>query len=107
MHDCGQIWYLDRMLAFVVILIVIGLIAGLVARLLLPGRDNIGILGTIAVGVIGSFVGGFLWELVEYHTVETHSFRAAGLVGSIVGAFVVLLLMRVTGLEHGRRRRRF
>ncbi len=95
------------MLAFVVILLVIGLIAGLVARLLLPGRDNIGILGTIAVGVVGSFVGGFLWDLVEYHTVETHSFRAAGVLGSIVGAFVVLLLMRVTGLERGHRRRRY
>jgi uncharacterized membrane protein YeaQ/YmgE (transglycosylase-associated protein family) len=95
------------MLAFVVILLVIGLIAGLIARLLLPGRDNIGILGTIAVGVIGSFVGGFLWELVEYHTVETHTFRAAGFLGSIVGAFVVLLLMRVTGLERGHRRRRY
>ncbi len=95
------------MLAFVVILLVIGLIAGLVARLLLPGRDNIGILGTIAVGVVGSFVGGFLWDLVEYHTVETHTFRAAGVLGSIVGAFVVLLLMRVTGLERGHRRRRY
>ncbi len=95
------------MLAFVVILLVIGLIAGLIARLLLPGRDNIGILGTIAVGVIGSFAGGFLWELVKYHTVETHTFRAAGLLGSIVGAFVVLLLMRVSGLERGHRRRRY
>jgi uncharacterized membrane protein YeaQ/YmgE (transglycosylase-associated protein family) len=95
------------MLAFIVILLVIGLIAGLVARLLLPGRDNIGILGTIAVGVIGSFVGGFLWELVEYRTVETHTFHTAGLVGSIVGAFVVLLLIRVTGLERGHRRRRY
>jgi uncharacterized membrane protein YeaQ/YmgE (transglycosylase-associated protein family) len=95
------------MLAFVIILLVIGLIAGLVARLLLPGRDNIGILGTIAIGVVGSFVGGFLWELVEYHTVETHAFKSAGLVGSIVGAFVVLLLMRVTGLERGHRRRRY
>jgi uncharacterized membrane protein YeaQ/YmgE (transglycosylase-associated protein family) len=95
------------MLAFVVILIVIGLIAGLVARLLLPGRDNIGILGTIAVGVIGSFVGGFLWELVEFHTVETHTLRTTGLLGSVVGAFVVLLLLRATGLERGRRRRRY
>jgi uncharacterized membrane protein YeaQ/YmgE (transglycosylase-associated protein family) len=95
------------MLAFIVILVVIGLIAGLVARLLLPGRDNIGILGTIAVGIVGSFVGGFLWELVEYRTVETHEFRAAGLLGSIVGAIVVLLLMRVSGLERGHRRRRY
>ena len=95
------------MVAFIVVLLVIGLIAGLVARLLLPGRDSIGILGTIAVGIIGSFVGGFLWELVEFHTVETHHFRSVGILGSIVGAFVVLLLLRVTGLERGHRRRRY
>ena len=95
------------MVAFIIVLLVIGLIAGLVARLLLPGRDSIGILGTIAVGIIGSFVGGFLWELVEFHTVETHHFRSVGILGSIVGAFVVLLLLRVTGLERGHRRRRY
>jgi uncharacterized membrane protein YeaQ/YmgE (transglycosylase-associated protein family) len=95
------------MLAFIVVLLVIGLIAGLIARLLLPGRDKIGILGTIAVGVIGSFVGGFLWELVEFHTIETHKFRTVGILGSIVGAFVVLLLLRVTGMERGHRRRRW
>jgi uncharacterized membrane protein YeaQ/YmgE (transglycosylase-associated protein family) len=94
------------MLEFIVVLIVIGLIAGLVARLLLPGRDNIGLLGTILVGIVGSFVGGFLWELVEFHTIETHQFRTVGILGSIVGAFVVLLFMRATGLERGRRRRR-
>ena len=93
------------MVAYIVVLIVIGLIAGLIARLLLPGRDNIGLLGTIAVGIIGSFVGGFVWELVEYHTIETSHFHSAGLLGSIVGAFIVLLFLRVTGLERGRRRR--
>jgi len=94
------------MLSFIVILIVIGLIAGLIARLLLPGRDNIGLIGTILLGIVGSFVGGFLWELVEYHTIETHHFRATGILGSIVGAIVVLLLLRVSGLERGHRRRR-
>ncbi|HXW43788.1 MAG TPA: GlsB/YeaQ/YmgE family stress response membrane protein [Streptosporangiaceae bacterium] len=93
------------MLSFIVILIVIGLIAGLIARLLLPGRDNIGLIGTILLGIVGSFVGGFLWELVEYHTIETHHFRSMGILGSIVGAFIVLLLLRVTGLEPRRRRR--
>ena len=47
------------MLAFIVILLIIGLIAGAIARLLLPGRDPIGLLGTIVVGVIGSFLGSF------------------------------------------------
>jgi uncharacterized membrane protein YeaQ/YmgE (transglycosylase-associated protein family) len=95
------------MLAFIVVLIVVGLIAGLVARLVVPGRDNIGLLGTILVGIVGSFVGGFLWELVEYHTIETHNFQGVGIIGSIIGAIVVLLIMRATGMERGRSRRRF
>jgi uncharacterized membrane protein YeaQ/YmgE (transglycosylase-associated protein family) len=96
------------MLEFVVVLIVIGLIVGLVARLLVPGRDNIGILGTILLGIVGSFVGGFLWELVEFHHIETSHFQTVGILGSIIGAVVVLLLLRLTGLERrGARRRRW
>jgi uncharacterized membrane protein YeaQ/YmgE (transglycosylase-associated protein family) len=94
------------MVVFIVVLLVIGLIVGLIARLLVPGRDNIGLLGTILLGIVGSFVGGFLWELVEYHHIETDHFRASGFLGSIVGAIVLLLLLRLTGLEPGRRRRR-
>ena len=97
-----------RMLEFVVVLIIIGLIVGLIARLLVPGRDNIGILGTILLGIVGSFVGGFLWELVEFHHIETHHFQTVGFIGSVIGAVVVLLLLRLTGLEHrGARRRRW
>jgi uncharacterized membrane protein YeaQ/YmgE (transglycosylase-associated protein family) len=94
------------MLTFIVVLIVVGLIVGLVARLLVPGRDNIGLLGTILLGIVGSFVGGFLWELVEFHHIETNHFQTVGLIGSIIGAVVVLLILRVTGLERGRSRRR-
>jgi uncharacterized membrane protein YeaQ/YmgE (transglycosylase-associated protein family) len=94
------------MLEFIVVLIIVGLIVGLLARLLVPGRDNIGLLGTILLGIVGSFVGGFLWELVEYHRIETHHFRTVGIIGSIIGAIVVLLLLRVSGAERGRSRRR-
>jgi uncharacterized membrane protein YeaQ/YmgE (transglycosylase-associated protein family) len=94
------------MLYFVVVLIVIGLIVGLIARLLVPGRDNIGLLGTILLGIVGSFVGGFLWQFVEFHTLETHHFRTVGIIGSIIGAIVVLLVLRAAGLERGHRRRR-
>jgi uncharacterized membrane protein YeaQ/YmgE (transglycosylase-associated protein family) len=70
----------------------------------MPGRDPIGIFGTIVLGVAGSFVGGFLQNLVENHTLTVHSFHAVGLIGSVIGAWVLLLLLRLTGLE-GRRRR--
>jgi uncharacterized membrane protein YeaQ/YmgE (transglycosylase-associated protein family) len=94
------------MLVFIVLLIIVGLVVGGIARLLVPGRDNIGLLGTIALGIVGSFVGGFLWELVEFHQIETHHFRTVGIIGSIIGAVVVLLVLRLTGLERGHSRRR-
>jgi uncharacterized membrane protein YeaQ/YmgE (transglycosylase-associated protein family) len=94
------------MLAFIVILIVIGLIVGLIARLLVPGRDDIGLLGTILLGIVGSFVGGFLQQLIEFHHLEVTHFAATGFIGSIIGAIVLLLILRVTGLEKGRGRSR-
>ena len=94
------------MVTFIIILIVIGFIVGLIARALVPGRDSIGFIGTTLLGIVGSFVGGFLWELVEYHTIETSHFRAVGIIGSIIGAIVVLLILRMTGAERGHRRRR-
>jgi uncharacterized membrane protein YeaQ/YmgE (transglycosylase-associated protein family) len=94
------------MLGFIIILIVIGLIAGAVARLLVPGRDPIGLFGTILLGVVGSFVGGFLENLVFRHTLNVRHVHAAGIIGSIVGAIVVLLIVRATGMERGRTRRR-
>jgi uncharacterized membrane protein YeaQ/YmgE (transglycosylase-associated protein family) len=95
------------MAIFILWLCIIGLVVGAVARLLLPGRDNIGVLGTILLGIAGSFVGGFLENLWKYHTVSVHSFHAVGLIGSVIGAFVLLLLFRVTGVERGRSRRRY
>ena len=92
------------MLTFIIVLIIIGFIAGAIARLLVPGRDPIGVVGTILLGIIGSFVGGFLQNLVEYHTLSVHSFHPVGLIGSVIGAWVLLLLLRLTGLEPGRRR---
>lgn len=93
------------MLIFIIMLLIVGLIVGAIARLLLPGRDPIGVFGTIVLGIVGSFVGGFLQNLIQYHTISVHSFHTVGLIGSIIGAFVLLLLLRLTGMEPGRRRR--
>jgi len=92
------------MVLYIVVLLVVGLIAGAVARFLVPGRDPIGCFGTILLGIVGSFVGGFIWNLVEYHRFAPHKFHTAGIIGSILGAIVVLILMRLTGMERGRRR---
>jgi uncharacterized membrane protein YeaQ/YmgE (transglycosylase-associated protein family) len=94
------------MLVYIIVLLIIGFIVGLVARALLPGRDHMGILATIALGIVGSFVGGFLDALVQYHTLSIHTFHPSGIIWSIVGAIVLLLLLRVTDLEPGRGGRR-
>jgi uncharacterized membrane protein YeaQ/YmgE (transglycosylase-associated protein family) len=72
--------------------VVIGFLAGAVARFLVPGRDPMGCLGTIVLGVVGSFVGGFIWELIQFHRIEL---RPVGFIGSVLGAIVVLLFRRV------------
>jgi uncharacterized membrane protein YeaQ/YmgE (transglycosylase-associated protein family) len=92
------------MLEFIIILILIGLLAGAVARLVVPGRDPMGILGTILLGIVGSFVGGFIWNLIQYHRLAPHKFHLAGILGSILGAILVLVILRLTGMEKGRRR---
>jgi uncharacterized membrane protein YeaQ/YmgE (transglycosylase-associated protein family) len=92
------------MVTFIIVLIIIGLIAGAVARLLVPGRDPIGILGTIVLGIVGSFVGGFLQNLIQYHNLSIHSFHPVGIIGSIIGAIVVMILLRLFHAEPGRRR---
>jgi uncharacterized membrane protein YeaQ/YmgE (transglycosylase-associated protein family) len=89
------------MVVFIVVLLIVGLIVGAIARLLMPGRDSLGIFGTIVLGIVGSFVGGLLQNLVEYHKLSVHSFHPVGLIGSIIGAWVLLLLLRLTGLERG------
>src|SRR5580658_9133810 len=92
------------MVTFIIVLLIVGLIVGAIARLLMPGRDPIGIVGTIVLGIVGSLVGGFLQNLIEYHSVSVHSFHFVGFIGSIIGAWVLLLLLRLTGVERGRRR---
>ena len=93
------------MVAFIIVLLVVGLIAGAIARLLVPGRDPIGLIGTIGLGVLGSFVGGFLENLIQYHTFSVHNFHTTGIVGSVIGAVVLLLLLRLSGHERGHARR--
>lgn len=70
--------------------IIVGLIAGYVARAVVPGPDPMGVLGTLILGVVGSFVGGFIWNLLFGGDLLATS----GLIGSILGAIIALLVYR-------------
>jgi uncharacterized membrane protein YeaQ/YmgE (transglycosylase-associated protein family) len=80
------------MIGFIIGLIIVGLIAGALARLLVPGRDPMGIGATIVLGIVGSFVGGFLADLLFRSDTEDRGFGPAGIIGSIIGAVIVLLI---------------
>jgi len=93
------------MLTLIITLLVVGLICGAVARLLVPGPDPIGIVGTIVVGIVGSFVGGFLGYALFHKDANQGAFQPAGLIGSIIGAVIVLLIWRaISGRGHVARR---
>ena len=92
------------MIGFILYLIVIGLVAGLLARLLVPGPDPMSLLQTWILGVIGSFVGGFLGYLLFKGDNDDGYFQAAGIIGSILGAIIVLLIYRAVNRRSGRGR---
>ncbi len=74
--------------------IIIGLIAGALARLVVPGDDSMGIIGTIVLGLIGSVVGGFLGWLLFGRDAADGAFQTSGLIGSFIGAVIALLVWR-------------
>lgn len=87
------------MVMSIVWFLLIGLIAGLVARGIVPGKDAMGIIPTIVLGVVGSFVGGFLAALFTGNKVL--DFNTAGLLLSIVGAVVALLIYNRIAAKRG------
>jgi uncharacterized membrane protein YeaQ/YmgE (transglycosylase-associated protein family) len=72
-------------------LLVIGLVAGLLARAIIPGKDAMGWLATLVLGVTGSVVGGLLLGLLT-GGFRDRGFGPAGLIGSVIGAVIVLAL---------------
>jgi uncharacterized membrane protein YeaQ/YmgE (transglycosylase-associated protein family) len=76
--------------------IFIGLLAGLLARLFVPGRQPMGCLLTMVVGLIGSLVGGFLASAIWGAPPDAPMIHPTGLIGSTIGAIIVLLIFGYT-----------
>jgi len=71
--------------------IVLGLLAGALAKLLMPGRDPGGCIITILLGIAGAFVGTWLGRVLHLYGPN----ERAGFIGAVVGAFVILLIYRL------------
>ncbi|MDN5764755.1 MAG: GlsB/YeaQ/YmgE family stress response membrane protein [Humibacillus sp.] len=85
------------MLGTIVSAIVVGLIAGALARLIVPGKQDLSIPMTILLGIVGSFVGGFLGYLLFGKDSAEGLLQPAGIIGSVIGAIIALLIWNRVG----------
>ncbi len=90
------------MFGFIIYLVLVGLVAGFIARAVVPGKDAMSVAATILLGIVGSFVGGFIGYVLTHRDAGDGAFQASGIIGSILGAIVALLVYRAVG---GRSRR--
>lgn len=79
----------------IVVFLIVGFVVGLVARAVVPGKDSMGILATIVLGVVGSFVGGLL--AVVFTDRVLGELTPAQFIGSLIGAVIALLIYRRMG----------
>lgn len=68
--------------------IIVGFIVGVIAKLIHPGRENMGFIITTLLGIAGSFLAGYVGQALGWY----HAGQGAGFIGSIIGAFVLLLI---------------
>jgi uncharacterized membrane protein YeaQ/YmgE (transglycosylase-associated protein family) len=92
------------MLGLIISIIIIGLIAGFIARAVVPGKQSMGILMTMVLGIVGSFVGGFLGYLIFQRDPMDGFLQPAGIIGSIIGAIIVLVIYVSVSRRSGTRR---
>jgi uncharacterized membrane protein YeaQ/YmgE (transglycosylase-associated protein family) len=81
------------MIGNIIAAILIGIVAGYLGRLLLPGRDPMGFVQTVIFGIIGALVGYFLFTFL-LGIGDEDKFDFGGIIGAIVGTMIVLLIWR-------------
>jgi len=91
----GKVFLEDRIMGLFEILgmLLFGLVAGAIARLLMPGRQIMGLFATMLLGIAGSFVGGFLAYLIW----GGEAFRTVGWMGSVLGAILLMMIAAQMG----------
>jgi uncharacterized membrane protein YeaQ/YmgE (transglycosylase-associated protein family) len=72
----------------ILVYIVVGAVVGIVARLLMPGRDPVGFIGTIVIGIVGAVIGGYAWRALFKNT------EGVEWIGSILVAMLLLWIYR-------------
>jgi uncharacterized membrane protein YeaQ/YmgE (transglycosylase-associated protein family) len=79
--------------------IILGIVAGFLGRLLMPGRDKMGFIATVLLGLAGAVVGWFVFtDLLGIG--DTAVFDLGGLVGAIVGVVILLAAFRLIRTQH-------
>jgi len=84
----------------IIIWLIIGLAAGAVASAIVPGRTPGGIVGALIVGVVGGLLGGWILDALD---VNDNLTWIGSLIVAIIGAVVILMIMRKTGVADGGR----
>jgi uncharacterized membrane protein YeaQ/YmgE (transglycosylase-associated protein family) len=73
---------------YIIWTLVIGFLAGIVAKLLMPGREPGGFIITTILGIVGAFVATFLGQAIGWYRAD----ESAGFIGAVVGAVIVLAI---------------
>jgi uncharacterized membrane protein YeaQ/YmgE (transglycosylase-associated protein family) len=84
--------------------IILGLLAGVIAKAMLPGDDPGGLIVTALIGVVGAFIGGFIAKALGFGDPIDEFFDLSTWLGAIIGSIVLLLVYRAVAGGTGRRR---
>jgi uncharacterized membrane protein YeaQ/YmgE (transglycosylase-associated protein family) len=84
--------------------IILGLLAGLIAKAILPGDDPGGIIVTTIIGILGALGGGFIAQAIGFGDPIDEFFDWSTWIAAIIGAIVLLLIWRAVGGERRRTR---
>lgn len=82
------------MIGNIVVWLILGLVAGALAKFIMPGRDPGGLFVTIGIGIAGSFVGGYVGDALEIGT-RTGGLSLASIGTAVLGALILLTVFRV------------